>query len=179
MRQLMAGIVMKASLWYICCFYHTQQMRVRKKKKKVKKKWLNMVIIALPHFNSSQSMQRDRALWQCLWQNTSTIQTKLQMLWKQLLQSQQFSRECGNQWCSFIVGLVWGFLLKKSRWDFDSLRITKKYSCQLFLEELVMTIGEQYNCELIAVYSCIQLHYLLCICECQMQSAPDYFNSSE
>lgn len=42
-----------------------------------------------------------------------------------------------------------------------------------------MTIGEQYNCELIAVYSCIQLHYLLCICECQIQSAPDYFNSSE
>lgn len=173
---MIAGIVMKASFWYICCFYHTSTTNAFYKEKKGKEKqFLNMVIVALPHFDSSHSMEWDRALWQC----TSTIQTKLQMLWKQLVQSQRFSREYGNQWCSFIVGLVWGFLLKKSRWDFDSLRITKKYSCQLFLEELVMTIGEQRNRELIAVYSCIQLHYLLCICKCQMQSAPDYFNSRE
>lgn len=70
------------------------------------------------------------------------------MLWKQTvphLKSADF-------W-----GVLESVLLEeKSLKNFDSLQIRKYHSCQLFLEELVMTTGEQYNNESIVVYSCIK-----------------------
>jgi len=42
-----------------------------------------------------------------------------------------------------------------------------------------MTIGEQYNHEFIAVYSCIKSCHLLCMYKLQVQSASDVFQHWE